>query len=97
VRRKADFIGANLLTLFLYSALSGMLFFFPLDLIQVQGYSPTEAGAALLPFILLMFLLGKVQICTVHDLQVELPTSAEFLNTNFEDQALNEKIKASEG
>jgi len=40
---------------------------------------------------------GKVQVCTVHDLQVELPTSPEFLKTNFEDQALNEKIKASEG
>jgi acetolactate decarboxylase len=40
---------------------------------------------------------GKVQICTVHDLRVELPTSAEFLKTNFEDQALNEKIKAAEG
>src|SRR5579864_7236366 len=40
---------------------------------------------------------GKVQICTVHDLRVELPTSTEFLQTNFEDQALNEKIEASEG
>lgn len=40
---------------------------------------------------------GKVQICTVHDLQVELPTSEEFLKTNFEDRALNEKIKAAEG
>ena len=57
--RSRNFSGANLLTLFLYSALSGMLFFFPLDLIQVQGYSPTEAGAALLPFILLMFLLSR--------------------------------------
>jgi hypothetical protein len=37
--------------------LSGVFFFFPLNLIQVQGYSATEAGAALLPFILLMFLL----------------------------------------
>jgi MFS family permease len=36
-----------------------MLFFFPLDLIQVQGYSPTEAGSALLPFILFMFLLSR--------------------------------------
>ena len=36
-----------------------MLFFFPLDLIQVQGYSATEAGAALLPFILFMFLLSR--------------------------------------
>jgi EmrB/QacA subfamily drug resistance transporter len=57
--RSRNFSGANLLTLFLYSALSGMLFFFPLDLIQVQGYSPTEAGAALLPFIGLMFLLSR--------------------------------------
>ena len=57
--RSRNFAGANLLTLFLYSALSGMLFFFPLDLIQVQGYSPTEAGAALLPLILLMFLLSR--------------------------------------
>ena len=43
------------------------------------------------------FRAGKVQICTVHDLRVELPTSPEFLKTNFEDQALNEKIKAAEG
>jgi EmrB/QacA subfamily drug resistance transporter len=57
--RSRNFTGANLLTLFLYSALSGVLFFFPLDLIQVQGYSATEAGAALLPFILLMFLLSR--------------------------------------
>jgi EmrB/QacA subfamily drug resistance transporter len=57
--RSGNFTGANLLTLFLYSGLSGVLFFFPLDLIQVQGYSPTEAGAALLPFILLMFLLSR--------------------------------------
>ena len=57
--RSSNFSGANLLTLLLYAALSGMLFFFPLDLIQVQGYSPTEAGSALLPFILLMFVLSR--------------------------------------
>jgi EmrB/QacA subfamily drug resistance transporter len=57
--RSGNFSGANLLTLFLYAALAGVLFFFPLNLIQVQGYSPTEAGAALLPFILLMFLLSR--------------------------------------
>jgi MFS family permease len=57
--RSRDFSGANLLTFFLYAALSGILFFLPLDLIQVQGYSPTEAGAALLPFISLMFLLSR--------------------------------------
>jgi EmrB/QacA subfamily drug resistance transporter len=57
--RSRNFSGANLLTLFLYAAFSGVLFFLPLDLIQVQGYSPTEAGAALLPFIVLMFLLSR--------------------------------------
>jgi len=57
--RSRDFTGANLLTFFLYSALGGVLFFFPLDLVQVQGYSATKAGAALLPFILLMFVLSR--------------------------------------
>jgi len=57
--RSRNFTGANLLTLFLYSALSGVLFFLPLNLIQVQGYSPAEAGGALLPLILLMFLLSR--------------------------------------
>ncbi|HEY3041914.1 MAG TPA: MFS transporter [Pyrinomonadaceae bacterium] len=54
-----NFSGANLLTLFLYTALGGSLFFLPLNLIQVQGYTATAAGAALLPFILLMFLLSR--------------------------------------
>lgn len=54
-----NFAGANLLTLFLYAALSGTLFFFPLNLIQVQGYTATAAGAASLPFILIMFLLSR--------------------------------------
>ncbi len=57
--RSGNFSGANLLTLFLYLALSGVFFFLPLNLIQVQGYSATAAGAALLPFILLMFLLSR--------------------------------------
>jgi EmrB/QacA subfamily drug resistance transporter len=54
-----DFTGANLLTFFLYSALGGTLFFLPLNLIQVQGYAATAAGAALLPFILIMFFLSR--------------------------------------
>jgi EmrB/QacA subfamily drug resistance transporter len=57
--RSRTFSGANLLTFCLYAALGGVFFFFPLNLIQIQGYSPTEAGAALLPFIVLMFLLSR--------------------------------------
>jgi EmrB/QacA subfamily drug resistance transporter len=57
--RKRNFAGANLLTLLLYAALGGGLFFLPLNLIQVQGLSATAAGAALLPFILIMFMLSR--------------------------------------
>ncbi len=57
--RSRTFSGANMVTLFLYTALGGALFFLPFNLIQVQGYSPTGAGAALLPFILLMFFLSR--------------------------------------
>jgi EmrB/QacA subfamily drug resistance transporter len=57
--RSRRFAGANVLTLFLYSGLSGVLVFLPLNLIQVQGYSAADAGASLLPFILLMFFLSR--------------------------------------
>ncbi len=57
--RSLNFAGANLLTFFLYAALGGAMFFVPLNLIQVQGYSPTAAGAALLPFILILFVLSR--------------------------------------
>ena len=40
--RAKNFAGANLLTLLLYSALGGVLTFFPMNLIQVQGYSPLK-------------------------------------------------------
>ena len=50
--RARRFAGTNVLTLLLYAALGGALFFVPFNLIQVQGYSPAAAGAALLPFVL---------------------------------------------
>ncbi len=53
------FSGANLLTLFLYGAMGIFFFLFPLNLIQVQGYSATAAGAATLPLIVLMFVLSR--------------------------------------
>ena len=57
--RSRTFTGANLLTFLLYGALGGTLFFLPLNLIQVQHYSATAAGAAFLPFILIIFLLSR--------------------------------------
>ena len=43
----------------LYAAIGIFFFLFPLNLIQVQGYSPTAAGSAILPLIVLMFLLSR--------------------------------------
>lgn len=50
--------GANLATLFLYFALSGVIFFFVLNLQQIQHYPPTLAGLATLPVILLITFLS---------------------------------------
>jgi EmrB/QacA subfamily drug resistance transporter len=57
--RSRTFTGANVLTFFLYGALGSTFFFLPLDLIQVQGYSATAAGAASLPFVTILFLLSR--------------------------------------
>ncbi len=57
--RSRTFSGANVLTFLLYAALGGTLFFLPLNLIQVQHYSATAAGAALLPFILIISFLSR--------------------------------------
>lgn len=40
---------------------------------------------------------GKVQICTVRDLRVELPIPGEFHMANFEHPELKEKTKTAEG
>jgi len=55
----STFAGANLLTLLLYAALGAALFFLPYHFQQVQGYSATVTGLAMLPMILLMTLLAR--------------------------------------
>ena len=57
--KSRSFLGANILTFFLYAALGVFFFLFPIALMQVYGYSATSAGAASLPLILLMFLLSR--------------------------------------
>jgi len=57
--KSRSFTGANLLTLLLYAALGVFFFLFPMNLIQVQRFSPTATGAAALPLILLMFFLSR--------------------------------------
>ncbi|HZE87372.1 MAG TPA: MFS transporter, partial [Methylomirabilota bacterium] len=50
--------GANIATLFLYFALNGVIFFFVLNLEQLQQYPPLFAGLSLLPTILLITFLS---------------------------------------
>jgi predicted MFS family arabinose efflux permease len=57
--RSRPFSLANVLTLLVYAALGVILFLVPLNLIQVQHYTATAAGAALLPFPLIMFVLSR--------------------------------------
>lgn len=53
------FSAVNLLTLLLYAALGGLWFFLPFALIQVHGYPAALAGAAFLPFTILMIALSR--------------------------------------
>jgi len=45
----------NIYTFVLYAALGGSLYFVPFTLIDVQHYTPTAAGAVLLPLVLIQF------------------------------------------
>lgn len=61
VFRSRNFTGANLATVGVYFSLTGALLFLALDLQQIQGYSPLQAGAATLPItVLLLFLSPRV-------------------------------------
>ena len=57
--RSSRFSGINLLTLLLYGALGGGFFLLPFELIRAQSYTAAEAGAAFLPFPLVMFALSR--------------------------------------
>jgi EmrB/QacA subfamily drug resistance transporter len=57
--RSRIFCGVNLLTLLLYGALGAAFFFLPFLLIQARGHSATAAGAAYLPFTLVLGVLSR--------------------------------------
>jgi len=56
--RSPVFSGINLLTLLLYFALGGAMFFLPFELIRVHGWTATGAGSAMLPFAVIMGLFS---------------------------------------
>lgn len=58
--RSRTFSGANLLTLFLYGALSVGIFILSLNLVQAQGYSQSIAGFAFTPFAVLIAVLSRL-------------------------------------
>src|SRR4029077_19440765 len=56
----SSFIGLTVLTLLLYGALGALLVLVPYVLIQASGYSGAEAGAALLPFAVVLALTSPM-------------------------------------
>ncbi len=73
------FSGANLYTFLLYAALGGSLFFVPFDLQNVHGYTPSAAGAAMLPFIIIMFVASRWSGGLVRSVGARLPLVAGAL------------------
>jgi EmrB/QacA subfamily drug resistance transporter len=57
--RSRAFSATNAVTLFLYGSLGATFFFLPFELIQARRYTPTQAGAALLPFIAVISTLSR--------------------------------------
>ncbi len=54
----AQFSAMNMVTFIVYGALGGALFLLPLELQQVSGYTPLQAGMSLLPITVVMLLLS---------------------------------------
>jgi EmrB/QacA subfamily drug resistance transporter len=71
--RSRVFTGTNVMCVFLYGALSGALFFLPLNLIQIQGYSATIVGFTLLPFAIISAILAPIMGRLVDRIGPHLP------------------------
>ncbi len=71
--KSSSFSGANAMTLFVYGALGAVLFFVPLNLIQVQGYPEQLAGLAILPFGGLIALLARTSGTLTDRIGARLP------------------------
>ncbi len=71
-----EFSGANVLTVLLYAALGGALFLLPFLLIEAHGYSAFAAGAAFLPFPVIMGLGSRWSGGLVDKVGARLPLIA---------------------
>ncbi len=56
--RTRQFSAANAMTFVVYAALAANLFLLPIQLQQVSGYTPLQAGASLIPITIVMLLLS---------------------------------------
>lgn len=74
--RVRRFALANAYTLFVYAALGGSLFFVPFDLINVQHYPPSLAGAALLPMIVILVIFSPASGGLVARIGARTPLAA---------------------
>lgn len=77
------FTVANVYTLLLYAGLGGATFFLPFDLINDRHYTPLEAGAALLPMIVLMFVSSRWAGGLVAHAGARVPMTAGALAAGF--------------
>jgi EmrB/QacA subfamily drug resistance transporter len=57
--KSRQFSATNGVTLLIYGMLGGMFFLLPIELQQVSHYSPTAAGASLLPITFMLFALSS--------------------------------------
>jgi EmrB/QacA subfamily drug resistance transporter len=71
--RSRRFSAANVYTFLLYATLGGSLYLVPFDLINVQHYPPAFAGAAMLPFILIMVAFSRFSGGLVARIGARLP------------------------
>jgi EmrB/QacA subfamily drug resistance transporter len=58
--RSGTFAGANLVAILVTLAMFGIFVFFPIYMQTLRGWSPTQAGAALLPWTLMIVVLAPI-------------------------------------
>jgi EmrB/QacA subfamily drug resistance transporter len=79
--RSREFAGANLMTLLVYAALSGLLFMLMLELQDELGLNALQAGASLLPVNVLLLLVSPTAGRVAHRIGARIPLTAGAIIT----------------